>query len=193
MPSPRLRSKHLHCTRCIRGTQEHITTHETPADIQRLDLLLSHSIERAGSFLRSSFEMPAHSLSARQLAHYLQDRHTVALATVTARGEPRVAPIGSLFWRSHFYIPTVLQAARTRHIRARPAISLTHYAGIDLAVIVHGRAIIISPESPDFAALDALHQETAGESVQNWGEGVYLRIDPDVMYSYARYPESFPE
>ena len=155
--------------------------------------MLSHSIEQAGAFLRSSFEMPEHSLSAQQLIHYLQGSHTVALATVTARGEPRVAPIGSLFWRSHFYIPTVAQAARTRHVRARPAISLTHYAGIDLAIIVHGRAVIVSPESSDFTVLDALQQEATGESVLSWGEGVFLRIDPDVLYSYARYPESFPE
>lgn len=137
--------------------------------------------------------MPEHSLSARQLVHYLQGNKTITLATVTARGEPRVAPIGSLFWRSHFYIPTVARAARTRHVRARPAISLTHYAGIDLAIIVHGRAEIVSPESSDFAALVPLHQEATRESVLDWGEGVFLRIDPDVMYSYARYPESFPE
>ena len=41
--------------------------HETPTELTRLQELLDDSIERASGFLRSSFEMPEHSLSARQL------------------------------------------------------------------------------------------------------------------------------
>jgi hypothetical protein len=37
---------------------------ETPADLRRLQALLDDSIQRASPFLRSSFEMPEHSLSA---------------------------------------------------------------------------------------------------------------------------------
>src|SRR5690349_17465632 len=80
---------------------------ETPEDIIQLQAILDQSIEKAGSFLRSSMEMPEHSLSATQLVNYLQGNQTVAFATVTAKGEPRIAPIGSFFYRGHFYIPTV--------------------------------------------------------------------------------------
>src|SRR4051794_4490794 len=111
--------------------------HETPEDMQRLRALLERSIARAGAFLRRSFEMPEHSLSAEQLVSYLVGIQNVALATVTAKGEPRVAPIGALFYRGRFHIPTVATAARTRMIAARPAVSLTHYVGNDLAVITH--------------------------------------------------------
>lgn len=80
---------------------------ETPEDLGELQSLLERSIEQAGPFLRSSFEMPEHSLNAQQLANHLQGLPTVAMATVTARGEPRVAPISAIFYRGRFHIPTV--------------------------------------------------------------------------------------
>jgi hypothetical protein len=165
---------------------------ETADDLTWLQGLLERSIERAGAFLRSSFEMPEHSLSAAQLVRYLDGIPTVALATVTAQSEPRVAPIGAVFWRARFHIPTVATAARTRHLRARPAVSLTYYAGNDLAVLVHGRASIVMPDDALFGDLDVYHRsQSGGQGVNDWGEGVFLRIEPDVLYTYARYPEQF--
>ncbi|MGO9885012.1 MAG: pyridoxamine 5'-phosphate oxidase family protein, partial [Solirubrobacteraceae bacterium] len=80
---------------------------ETAGDLERLQALLDDSIAVASPFLRSSFEMPEHSLSAQQLAVHLQGSLTVALATVTRRDEPRVAPINALFFRGSFHVPTV--------------------------------------------------------------------------------------
>ncbi len=98
---------------------------ETQGDIERLQALLDASIERAGAFLRRSFQMPEHSLTAQELVDCWQNVQTVALATVTMRGEPRIAPIGSLLYRGEIYIPTVATAARTRHVIKRPVVSLT--------------------------------------------------------------------
>jgi hypothetical protein len=166
--------------------------HETPEDMDRLRALLDRSIERAGAFLRSSFEMPEHSLSAGQLVRQLQGIQNVAFATVTVKGEPRVAPIGSLFYRGQFHIPTVTTAARTRMVTANPAVSLTHYAGNDLAIIVHGSATIIPADHEDFAALEAMQRAASGSSVNDWGEGVYLRVEAETLVTFARYPEQFP-
>jgi hypothetical protein len=94
---------------------------EAPADLERLQAVLDVRIEHAGGSPRSSFEMPAHSLSAGQRAGHLRGSLTVALATVTARGGPRVTPIGALFVRGAFHVPTVAQAARRGadlHVRA---------------------------------------------------------------------------
>jgi hypothetical protein len=163
---------------------------ETAADLAGLQALLDRSIEGAGPFLRSSFEMPEHSLSAAQLAAHLQGSLTVALATTTARGEPRVAPIGALFVRAAFHVPSVAQAARARHLAARPAASLTYFEGNDLAVIVHGRATILDAAHPDFAELDELQMQCGGGSVTGWsGDGVYLRVEAERMFTYAREPE----
>lgn len=165
--------------------------HETPDDLTRLQALLDASIAEAGPFLRASFEMPAHSLSAAQLAGALQGIVHVALATVTAKGEPRVEPICALFYRGTFYIPTTAKAARTRHIRQRPAVSLICFRDNGFALILHGRASVITPNDPAFATLDAQYQVAGGSSVLAWGEGIYLRIEPDVLYTHARTPEAY--
>src|SRR5438034_5507704 len=126
---------------------------ETQEDIERLQALLDSSIERAGAFLRRSFQMPQHSLTAQELVECWQDVQTVALATVTTRGEPRIAPIGSLLYRGDIYIPTVATAARTRHIMKRPAVSLTLFRANELAIIVHGSVTIMSRDHADFETL----------------------------------------
>jgi Pyridoxamine 5'-phosphate oxidase len=167
--------------------------HETPEDIQKLQDVLDQSIEQAGAFLRESFEIPDHSLSARQLVHLWQGVQTVAFATATQKGEPRVAPIGALLLRGRFYIPTVAQAVRTGHILRRPAMSFTYYQEHGLAVIVHGEAEIIRPDHPDFPAVEAFQREMSGHSVQDWGEGVFLQVIPRTIYTYARFPEHYLE
>lgn len=167
--------------------------YETADDLERLDAQLRASIERAGPFLRSSFQMPEHSLNARQLTRAVQGVKPVALATVTAKGEPRVAPIGAFLYRGDFYIPTTMQAARVRHLRRQPAISLTLYDGIDYAVIVHGQAVVLGEDAAEFEALIEIQLSGQGETVRAWGEGAFIRIDTEMMYTFARYLERFPE
>src|SRR2546421_9787362 len=169
---------------------------ETQEDIERLQALLDNSIERAGTFLRRSFQMPEHSLTAQQLIDCWLDVQTVALATVTTRGEPRVAPIGSLLYRGDIYIPTVATAARTRHVMKRPAVSLTLFRVVcgqgeqknELAIIVHGSAAILSPDHADFATLEGLLYASTHTQAGEWGEGVYLHIQAEAIYTYNRHP-----
>lgn len=167
--------------------------YETAEDLQHLQDLLDRSIKQAGAFLRQSFQMPDHSLSARQLVHFWQGIQTIALATVTKDGEPRVAPIGALLFRGKFYIPTVATAARTKHILHHPAVSFTFYQGNDFAVIAHGTATIIQPDHPIFVGIEALQQEATGTSVQEWEEGVFLHITPETLFTYAHDIDSFSE
>jgi len=167
--------------------------YETEEDYQQLQSLLDQSIKQAGTFLRASFQMPAHCLSARQITHFWQGLQTVALATVTSKGEPRVAPIGALLLRGRFYIPTTATALRTRHVTRQPATSFTCYQGNDLALIVHGDATVIPAHHPDFTAAEKLQVEWSGHSVREWGEGVFLQIMPRIFYTFARYPDQYPE
>jgi hypothetical protein len=161
--------------------------HETPDDLKRLQQLLDDSIERATPFLRRSFEMPDRSLAAEQLVEHLRGSITVALATVTARGEPRVAPINALFYRGAFHIPTVAEAARARHLAKRPSASVTYFDGTSLAVIVHGTAAIIEEADPAFSQVDELQMQYRSEGPRDWqGRPIYLRIEPRTLYTYAR-------
>jgi GNAT superfamily N-acetyltransferase len=161
---------------------------ETPEDIERLQALLDISIQRAGVFLRRSFQMPEHSLTAQQLIDCWRDVQTFALATVTTRGEPRIAPIGSLLYRGEIYLPTVATAARTRHLMKRPAVSLTLFRENELAIIVHGYASIISPDHADFETLEDLLYASTHTKAGEWGEGVYLHIQAETIYTYNRHP-----
>jgi hypothetical protein len=166
---------------------------ETAEDLKQLQTLLDHSLERASPFLRASFELPEHALSAAQLSAHLQGSLTVALGTVTERGEPRVAPVGAVFLRAHFYVPTVAEAARARHLARRPGASLTYFEGNDLAVIVHGSAAMIDQGDPVFEQLDATRMGLGNQSVLTWqGRGIYLRLDPGTMFTYARDPQRYP-
>jgi len=161
---------------------------ETQEDRERLQELLDHSIARAGVFLRRSFQMPEHSLTAQELIECWKDVKPVALATITTKGEPRVAPISSLLYRGEIYLPTVATAARTRHVEKRPAVSLTLIQGDGLAVIVHGSATILTPDHADFAILEDLLYASRHTKAGEWGAGVYLHVHADAIYTYNRHP-----
>jgi pyridoxine/pyridoxamine 5'-phosphate oxidase len=159
---------------------------ETADDLERLQRLLDDSAERASPFLRSSFQIPERSLDAGALAARLEGSLTVALATVTARGEPRVAPINAFFLHASFYVPTVAEAARARHLASRPAASLTYFERTSLAVIAHGVMEIIPAEHPAFDELDATQVALGHESPREWqGHAVYLHLEASRLYTYT--------
>jgi Pyridoxamine 5'-phosphate oxidase len=160
---------------------------ESAADLERLQALLDDSAERATPFLRSSFEIPERSLSAQRLVEVLAGALTVALATVTARGEPRVSPIGALFVRGRFHVPTVAQSARARHVARRPGASVTYFEGTSLAVIAHGTAAIVGTDDADFEELETLQVAAGSQSPREWsGDGVFLRLDAERLFTYGR-------
>ena len=169
---------------------------ETAQDLSDLQGLLDHSVGQAGAFLRESMQLDIHTLAAKQVVRYLDGIRTASLATVTAKGEPRVAPIAAIFYRGRYHVPTVVNAARARHLRQRRGVSLTEYAGHDNAVTIHGQATLIGLDHPDFEAVDDAYAAlSTNGGPRNWGGGgpLYIRVDPDVMYATAIHPEEYPE
>jgi hypothetical protein len=128
--------------------------HETADDIAWLQELLDRSHAGAGEHLRAIFD-DERRIPAAELPALLPGVQVLALATVTARGEPRVAPVDGLFFRGRWHFGSSERSARFRHIRARPAVSATHLRGEELAVVVHGRAVEIDPRAPEQAGLRA--------------------------------------
>ncbi|MGN6872682.1 MAG: pyridoxamine 5'-phosphate oxidase family protein [Solirubrobacteraceae bacterium] len=159
---------------------------ETADDLERLQRLLDDSAQRASPFLRSSFQIPERSLDAASLTARLDGSPTVALATVTARGEPRVAPINAFFLHASFYVPTVAESARARHLARRPAASLTYFERTSLAVIAHGNVETIPAEHPAFDEIDETQVALGRQSPRDWeGHAVYLRLEPTRLYTYT--------
>jgi general stress protein 26 len=164
----------------------------TEQDLAELQALIDRSVDSAGRFMRETFELPDHGLTARQLTGYFEDRiRPVAIATVTAKGEPRVSPVGAVFHRTKFHIPTAEYSMRVRHVRSRPAISLTHFEPNVIAVIVHGRAEIVSPGAAEFEELEIPEQERWWHALRANGQGVCLRIEPERMFAWAKDPGQF--
>jgi uncharacterized pyridoxamine 5'-phosphate oxidase family protein len=164
----------------------------TDAELDRLQVILDASATSADGLLRETFDPAAHVLSARQLARYFDRSRGVALATVTANGEPRVAPVGAVFHRAKFHVPTAEYSKRVAHIRQRPAVSLTHFVLSSIAVIVHGTATLVGRADPDVAALDTLHDGEWWRDLRAKNAGIYIRIEPEHVYAWAATPSEFP-
>jgi uncharacterized pyridoxamine 5'-phosphate oxidase family protein len=166
---------------------------ETDDEVASLQALIDRSFAAAGPHLLAIMK-PQRRLRATQVVRYLEGIKHVALATVTARGEPRVAPLDSLFLHGRFVVTTGGRSRRLGHLRARPAVSLTHVVGDDVAVVVNGRAVIVERADPEAAELDRVATSVYGSSPFGWGEGVvFIRVEPDAMFTYAMQPERVPD
>jgi hypothetical protein len=115
----------------------------------------------------------------------------LALATVSATGEPRVGPVDGLFYRGQFWFGSAPDSVRFRHIRRSPSVSAVHLVGEPLAVTVHGTAAPIEVNAPEHEEFRNLCLETYGEGWYEWGAPAqYARIDAHRMYTYRMPGES---
>jgi hypothetical protein len=166
---------------------------ETPDEIAEVQRLMDKTLGRANSHM-VGIVTPERRLSARQVVAYLQDTKHVALATVTAKGEPRVSPLDALFIHGRFVVGTGGAAARLRNLRANPACSAVHMDGERIAVVVNGRAEWIERGHPDDDELVRVWRRIYGSDPYDLGPGVtFFRIVPASMWAFASRPEEFRE
>lgn len=158
--------------------------HETPDDLRALQALLDESHAAGGKHLREVFS-DERRLSAAELCERLTGVCVLDLGTVTAKGEPRVAPVDGLFLRGQWHFGTSPEAARARHLAARPAVSGSHTRGEDLAVVVHGQAqrVSVAEGSP----LRAYLLEVYGAQWLEWGHEAapYWVVEPSRMFTFG--------
>lgn len=159
--------------------------YENATDLADLQMLLDRSFAGAGPHLASVFD-DKRRLTAGQLAERLTGMRLLTLATVTATGEPRTAPVDGLFYRGQFWFGSAENSIRFRHIRARPAVSATHLPGESMAVIVHGRCRLIDVNAEEMAGFRGYCLEVYGPAWREWGAtGQYARIDAERMFTFA--------
>lgn len=167
--------------------------HETPDDLASLQRLLDESYANAGSHLLS-IHTPDRRMTASHLAATLTGVRVLSLATVNARGEPRVGPVDGLFYRGRFWFGSAQDSVRFRHIRARPAVSAAHTVGEELAVVVHGTAREIDVEASDQRGFRDYLLEVYGAQWEAWWpdeKPPYAVIDAHKMFTFhmdARRP-----
>jgi hypothetical protein len=155
---------------------------ETPADLHELQRLLDASHAAGGRHLHRIFT-DERRLSAEQLCERLRGVRVLNVATVTAAGEPRVAPVDGLFLRGRFWFGSAPDSVRFQHLRVRPQVSAAHTVGEELAVIVHGRAHLVDPTAPEQAPYRDYVAEVYG-SWDSWrDQAACAWIEPHRMFT----------
>ena len=162
---------------------------ETPEELQELQALLDDSLSRSTAHLRSIIS-GERTLSAQQLTGVLTGMCTLALSTVTAKGEPRISGVDGHFLHGKWHFGTARNAAKARHLAARPAVSAAYMRGEELGVFTHGTVEILNPQDGEPAAdwpdLLAYLTDFYGDDTFDWtNEVVYYRLHPHWMTVYA--------
>lgn len=159
--------------------------YETDSELRDLQQLLDTSLSRSGAHLRSIVR-PGHTLNARQLTQVLTGMCVLSLATVTSRGEPRISAVDGHFLHGQWVFSTDGSAVKARHLRARPAASVSHLRGEELGVFAHGTVEFLPAEHPDYRMVHDHLVAHYGEDPHTWGDDiVYLRLRAHWMVSYG--------
>jgi general stress protein 26 len=158
---------------------------ETGDEVEVLQRMLDESRAGSTSHLRGIIT-DDHAPSARDLVAMLTGMRVLSVATVTARGEPRISALDGHFLHGTWTFSTDGSAAKARHIAARPAVSVAHIDGETMAVFGHGTAERILESDPRWT--ETLDHWTAhyGSSPLTWGDDIRLyRLRPQWMVAYA--------
>ena len=159
--------------------------YETEEDVERLQALLDASHARSTEHLRSIIR-DGRVLSARDLVALLTGMKVISMATVTARGEPRISAMDGHFLHGSWSFSTSGTAAKARHMRARPSVSVAHVDNEELGVFSHGRVEELMPADADYDETLAHWTRHYGSSPLDWGDEVRLyRYLPAWMVGYA--------
>jgi hypothetical protein len=163
--------------------------YESDDELACLQRLIEESMAQASARLRS-IAHERRRLSATQVAEILQGAKQMAVATVTASGEPRVSPLDVLLIHGRFYFCTSARAAKVAHLRRRPAISLAYVDSDIVGITVHGRATLHDWNSPRFTELDREFLAVYGGTPSTEEEAVvFIEVAPTRVYTYDRRAE----
>jgi general stress protein 26 len=159
--------------------------YETAAEVAVLQELLDTSRAGSTAHLRNIIN-DERALGADDLVKRLDGMHTLSVATVTARGEPRISALDGHFLHGTWTFSTDGSSAKARHLAARPAVSVAYIDGERLGVFAHGQAISIGESDPDWT--QTLEHWTAyyGSSPLTWGADIRIyRLRPHWMVAFA--------
>jgi general stress protein 26 len=160
---------------------------ETSEETAALQSLLDASIARATGHLRAIIT-DERTLTAEQLVAVLTGMKVLSVATVTAAGEPRISALDGHFLHGTWTFSTSGTSAKARHLSARPAVSVAHVDGEDLALFTHGYADLMQP-GPERDEVEAHWTAHYGSSPWSWGDDIRmyrLRMTWAVAYAFER-------
>lgn len=165
---------------------------ETTEEVAALQALMDASHAGSTSHLQQIISGDR-QLSAEQVVGALQGMRVLSLATVTARGEPRVSAVDGHFLHGRWTFGTDGGAAKARHLEARPSVSVAYLDGERLGVFCHGRAVRLGPEDPQWEETIAHWTAHYESDPTTWGDDIRMfRVEPTWMVGYGSVEEASP-
>ncbi len=161
--------------------------YETPSELDELDTLLTTSLHGSSAHLRSIVREGERTLDAAEMCRVLTGMRTLALASVTATGEPRISGADGHFMHARWVFTTAEDSVKVQHLRARPVVSVAHIVGDDLGIFCHGRVEELTPDHPYRAEVEDHLVAHYGSHPSTWTEQdiYYARVQPHWMVAYA--------
>jgi pyridoxine/pyridoxamine 5'-phosphate oxidase len=160
---------------------------ETAEELATLQSLLDDSFASASEHL-VAIMTPPRRLAAGGLVEQLPSPAVLNIATVTARGEPRISAVDGHFIHGHWYFTTEASSPKARQLVARPATSASFTPRDGFGVFCHGRAILLDGDERQM-----LHDHfvaTYHADPEDLGTIAYFRIDAHwlVAFDFSQSP-----
>lgn len=157
---------------------------ETPDEVAALQRLIDASHGAATAHLNEIIGGDRRMTAAHVIAA-TEGMKVLTLATVTAKGEPRVSAVDGHFLHGTWTFGTDGASAKARHIAARPSVSVAHVDGERLGLFAHGRAIRLEPGDGWFEPTIAHWAAHYGSDPTTWGEDIRMyRLEPTWFVGY---------
>ncbi|MDA4134215.1 MAG: pyridoxamine 5'-phosphate oxidase family protein [Thaumarchaeota archaeon] len=164
---------------------------ETEAELAELKRLLEASFEKTGERVNGIYGADKR-LSAQQLAGF-RGVKLLAVGTVNAKGEPRVAPRGAAFLHGKFYLAANLGSITVRRLARNPMVAITYFEN-HLLLMGHGSAAFLPKSDAGFKGISPEWKKAFNggrDALQ--GIDVFLRVDATHLVAFAQHPERYPD
>jgi hypothetical protein len=159
--------------------------YETDDELATLQALLDRSHSGSTDHLKAIIH-DDRILTASDLVVLLTGMKVLSVATVTAAGEPRISALDGHFLHGTWSFSTSGTSAKARHLETRPAVSVAHIDGEEMAVFSHGHAHAMTPDHPRGPETLEHWVRHYGSSPLGWGPDVRLYdYRPTWMVGYA--------
>jgi pyridoxine/pyridoxamine 5'-phosphate oxidase len=155
---------------------------ETTEELAELQQLLDASFARASEHLKAIMT-PERRLSAERLVAEVPTPAVLNIATVTARGEPRISAVDGHFLHGRWYFTTSADSPKAWQLRDRPAISASFTPRDGFGIFCHGSAVHL--DGAEREMLRSHFIATYGQDPEQWGRIAYCRIDASWLVGFA--------
>jgi hypothetical protein len=158
---------------------------EDEADIAWLQQLLDRSRTGASDHLQSIIG-PDRAVSGADLARRLTGMRTLALATVSPGGRPRISAVDGHLLHGRWVFTTSGSSVKAADMRSRPHVSAAYLEGDSFGVFTHGTVEFLGIDHPDRPWIEEHLTAHYGSSPSSWGPDiVYARIQPTWMVGFG--------